>query len=54
MQEITLTLSIAETNLILEALGQLPYAQVYELIGNVQRQAQSQIGLSSVQQEERA
>ncbi|ROO86108.1 hypothetical protein EDD29_3671 [Actinocorallia herbida] len=50
-QQITLTLSIPETNLVLDALGQLPYAQVYELVDKVRRQAQGQIGLSPVAEE---
>ncbi|WP_147268695.1 hypothetical protein [Sphaerisporangium album] len=48
-QRLTLTLSIPEINLVLDALGQLPYAQVYELIGTIQQQAQAQIGLSPVE-----
>jgi hypothetical protein len=43
MQEIKLNLSIAETNLILEALGQMPYVRVFELIANIQQQAQAQL-----------
>jgi hypothetical protein len=43
MPEITLTLSVAETNLILEALGQMPYVRVYELIAKMQQQAQAQL-----------
>jgi len=43
MQEIKLTLSIAEVNQVLEALGQMPYIQVYELITNIQQQAQPQL-----------
>jgi hypothetical protein len=46
MPQIILTLSLAQTNLILEALGQLPYTHVYELVGTVQDQAGSQIGQS--------
>jgi hypothetical protein len=41
---ITLELSLAETNLVLEALGQLPFARVYEVIGRIQAQAQKQLG----------
>jgi hypothetical protein len=37
---ITLELSVAETNLVLEALGTLPYARVYELIGKIHLQAE--------------
>lgn len=43
MPEINLTLSVAETNLILEALGQMPYVRVYELIAKMQQQAQTQL-----------
>jgi hypothetical protein len=43
MPEINLTLSVAETNLILEALGQMPYVRVYELIAKMQQQAQAQL-----------
>jgi hypothetical protein len=37
---ITLELSVAETNLVLEALGALPYARVYELITKIHQQAE--------------
>lgn len=43
MEEIELKLTVNEVNQILEALGQLPYAQVYQLIHQVQEQAQQQI-----------
>ena len=43
MQEIKLTLSLAEVNQVLEALGQMPYIQVYELINNIQQQAHPQL-----------
>jgi hypothetical protein len=43
MQEIKLTLSLAEVNQVLEALGQMPYIQVYELISSIQQQAQPQL-----------
>lgn len=44
MQQITLKLSLQQTNLILEALGAMPYAQVYELVGAIHRQAETQLG----------
>ncbi|MFD1546273.1 hypothetical protein [Nonomuraea guangzhouensis] len=44
MSKITLTLSIPQTNRILEALGQLPYAQVYELVDEIHHQAGTQVG----------
>lgn len=40
---ITLTLGLEETNLVLEALGQLPFARVYQLIAAVQEQAHRQL-----------
>ena len=40
---IQLDLSIEDTNLILEALGSLPFAQVYVLIGRIQERARKQI-----------
>lgn len=43
MQNITLTVSLEEANLILEALGNLPFARVYGLINKMQAQAQAQI-----------
>ena len=43
MKNIQLELTIEETNLILEALGALPFAQVYTLIGRIQERARQQI-----------
>lgn len=43
MPSIQLTLTIDETNLVLEALGNLPFARVYTLINIIQTQAQAQI-----------
>lgn len=42
-KSIQLELSIEETNLILEALGALPFVRVYALIGRVQESARKQI-----------
>ena len=50
MKEIELKLSVEEANLILEALGNLPFSRVYGLIGNIQRQAQAQLGNGQVNQ----
>ena len=44
MQEITLTLTLAEINQILKSLGELPYVQSFELISKIQQQAQQQLG----------
>ena len=43
MQEITLNLTLDETNLVLEGLGHLPFAKVYALVGKIQSQAGAQI-----------
>lgn len=42
-QEITLNLTVAEINVILGALGQMPYAQVAKLINDIKIQAQPQL-----------
>jgi hypothetical protein len=49
--KIKLELTIPEVNQILDALGRLPYAEVYELIGGLQQQAQPQVGLGAVRAE---
>jgi hypothetical protein len=38
-----LTLAVADINQILEALGEQPYARVYQLIGRIQQQAATQL-----------
>jgi hypothetical protein len=43
MKDISLTLTIEETNLVLEALGNLPFARVFALIGKIQEQARQQL-----------
>jgi len=43
MSTIKIELDIDQTNLILEALGQLPFARVYTLIGRIQEQARLQL-----------
>lgn len=45
-RELTLTLSIDDINLMLEALGGLPFARVYALIGRMQEQAAVQLRAS--------
>ena len=44
LQEITLKVNTDEANLILEALGNLPFVRVYALIGRIQQQAATQLG----------
>ena len=43
LQKLTLTLSIEEINLLLEALGQLPFVRVHQLISIIQQQATVQL-----------
>lgn len=43
MKEIQLTLTVDEANLILEALGQMPFKQVFGLVGKIQGQAAEQL-----------
>lgn len=41
--EINLRITTDEVNLILEALGNLPFVKVYTLIGRIQSQAAAQL-----------
>ncbi|WP_428966002.1 hypothetical protein [Micromonospora fluostatini] len=43
MPPITLSLTLDQTNVILEALGQMPYVRVYELIESIGQQAGAQL-----------
>ena len=43
MKDIHLQLTTDEANLILEALGNLPFVKVYTLIGKIQEQARQQL-----------
>lgn len=43
MTTIRLDLDVDDVNLVLEALGKLPFVQVYQLIGRIQAQAQAQV-----------
>ena len=43
MKEITLKLTIEETNNILQSLGNLPFIQVNQLIQKIQQQAGQQL-----------
>ena len=42
-QIIKLELTLDQINMILETLGERPFAQVYQLINSIQRQAQGQL-----------
>lgn len=48
MQELVLKLTIDEANVILEGLGNLPFAKVYGLISKIQTQAGEQFQGRSV------
>ena len=46
MQKITLNLTIDEINVIIKALSERPFREVYELVGKVHAQSNSQISLN--------
>lgn len=52
MKEINLILTIDEANLVLEALGNLPFVRVFNLIGKVQEQSSQQIDKENQSNEE--
>lgn len=43
IQEIQLKLTVDETNLVLNALGNMPFTQVYQLVNKIQQQASEQL-----------
>lgn len=43
MKELKFSLNVNEANMILRALGNLPYIQVHELMQKIQVQAQAQL-----------
>jgi hypothetical protein len=43
IQEIKITLTLGEVNQILDALGSVPYRQVFQLIAKIQTQAETQL-----------
>ncbi|MEM8962003.1 MAG: hypothetical protein AAGD38_11015 [Acidobacteriota bacterium] len=52
MKEIKFRVTVDEANLILEALGQMPFKQVFALIGQLQTQASEQLGETNHAQSE--
>lgn len=54
MQEIQLTLTLAEINQILEALGEKSYKEVFQLVGKIQSQASAQLQAMPAQADESA
>ena len=51
MQEIKLTLTIEEANLILEALSEMPFKSVFSLISKIQAQAGQQLKTDGIMEE---
>ena len=51
MNEINLNLNIDETNIILNALGNQSYKQVFQLVQKIQQQAAQQIESENGQEE---
>ena len=49
--EIQLRLTTDEANILLEALGALPFVKVYTLIGKIQSQASAQLAAASAAKE---
>lgn len=45
-------LTLNEINLIMQALGNMPYAQVFELIHKVREQAQAQLNQPANEEQE--
>jgi hypothetical protein len=43
MKEINFTVTVDEANLILRGIGQLPFAEVYQLVSRLQQQAGRQL-----------
>ena len=52
MEDIQLKLTLSEVNLILGALGEMPYAKVYQLVGKIQQQAEIQLQPTQLDQSE--
>lgn len=49
MNKLQIDLTVEEANLVLEALGDLPYKRVANLIASIQEQAQQQLQSGGVQ-----
>ena len=43
MEQLGLNLTLAEINTVLDALGQRPYAEVFQLIAKIKAQAEAQM-----------
>lgn len=49
MKEVNLKLNVNEVNMVIKALGQLPYNQVYEIIGRIHTQASEQVNSDTME-----
>jgi hypothetical protein len=47
-----LELTIQEVNAVMQALGNMPYAQVFELVQKIREQAQSQLNAPATEENE--
>ena len=54
MQEINLRLAVEDVNVILEGVGNLPFAKVYTLVGKIQEQAAQQMRATHAAKEQDA
>jgi len=43
MKEVNLKLTVNEVNMVIKALGQFPYNQVYEVVSKIHTQASDQV-----------
>lgn len=48
MEKIEITLTVNEWNVVMSALGKMPFEQVVSVIGQVKEQAEKQINASTV------
>lgn len=48
MQNVTLTFTVQEVNTILTALGNAPYASVFELVEKIRKDASSQLNANEI------
>ena len=49
MKEVNLKLSVNEVNMVIKALGQFPYNQVYETVSKIHSQASEQVKEGSME-----
>ena len=53
MEQISINLTLEEVNQILESLGRLPYAEVFQLISKVKAQAEAQVQANEMRKQAR-